>query len=190
MKTLASFFLRGKPWQIFVLVAGLYAVGMFAIVGPMLPFPTPHGAVTKMAILSGLVAAVSTLGLFVWLWSMGSFFNSIVVTNLKMREGLFHIALVYPPVYIAWFISTFPISGIRIFLVDFLLDLPGMFCVIYLLIFVSKTLVVAETGKPATFSDYAGPFFLLWFFPVGIWIIQPRVNRLYANRRLQGQTLA
>jgi len=190
MKTLASFFLRGKPWQIFVVVAGLYAVGMSAIVDPMLPFPTPHAVVTRATMLSGLVAAVSTLGLLVWLWSMGSFFNSIVVTNLKMREGLFRTALVYPPVYIAWYISTFPISGIRKFLVDFLLALPGMFCVVYLFVFVSKTLVMTETGEPATFSDYAGPFFLLWFFPVGIWIIQPRVNRLYANRRLQGQTLA
>jgi hypothetical protein len=47
---------------------------------------------------------------------------------------------------------------------------------------VSKSLVLAETGKPASFYDYAGPFFLLWFFPVGIWIVQPRVNRLYSER--------
>jgi hypothetical protein len=43
----------------------------------------------------------------------------------------------------------------------------------YNLYFVSKNLVVAETGKPASFHDYAGPFFLIWFFPIGIWFIQP-----------------
>jgi hypothetical protein len=57
-----------------------------------------------------------------------------------------------------------------------------MFCLFYCLRFVAKTLTLAETGKPASFYDYAGPFFLLWFYPVGIWIVQPRVNRLYMER--------
>jgi uncharacterized RDD family membrane protein YckC len=54
-----------------------------------------------------------------------------------------------------------------------------MFCMLYLLYFVSKNLVLAETRKPASFPDYAGPFFLIWFFPIGIWFTQPRINRLY-----------
>jgi uncharacterized RDD family membrane protein YckC len=44
---------------------------------------------------------------------------------------------------------------------------------------VSKNLVLAETSKPASFYDYAGPFFLIWFFPIGVWFTQPRINRLY-----------
>jgi hypothetical protein len=59
----------------------------------------------------------------------------------------------------------------------------AMICMFYLLYFVSKSLVLGETGKPASFYDYAGPFFLLWFFPAGIWIVQPRVNRLYSERK-------
>jgi hypothetical protein len=51
-----------------------------------------------------------------------------------------------------------------------------MFCTLY---FVSKSWVLAETGNAATFYDYAGPFFLTWFFPIGIWVIQPKVNRLF-----------
>src|SRR6266850_1814491 len=27
------------------------------------------------------------------------------------------------------------------------------------------------------------PLFLIWFFPVGVWFTQPRINRLYAERR-------
>jgi hypothetical protein len=57
-----------------------------------------------------------------------------------------------------------------------------MYCMFYLLYFVSKSLVLAETDKTATFYDYAGPFFLMWFYPIGIWIIQPRINRLYSER--------
>lgn len=55
----------------------------------------------------------------------------------------------------------------------------AMYCMFYLLYFVSKSLTLAESGKPASFYDDSGPFFLLWFFPIGIWIAQPRINRLY-----------
>ena len=51
----------------------------------------------------------------------------------------------------------------------------------YNLYFVSKSLLIAETGKSATFSEYAGEFFLLWFYPIGVWLIQPRINRLYVK---------
>jgi len=57
-----------------------------------------------------------------------------------------------------------------------------MFCLFYDLYFVPKSLVTVESGKQATFYDYAGPFFLKWFFPIGIWFIQPRINRLYARQ--------
>lgn len=63
-----------------------------------------------------------------------------------------------------------------------LFHLFAMFCIFYGLYFVSKSLVLAETGKPASFYDYAGPFFLIWFFPIGIWFTQPRINRLFAER--------
>ena len=62
-----------------------------------------------------------------------------------------------------------------------------MYCMFYLLYFVSKSLVLAETDKTATFYDYAGPFFLMWFYPIGIWIIQPRINRLYSERGNAGK---
>jgi len=39
-------------------------------------------------------------------------------------------------------------------------------------------LVTLERRQPVTFFDYSGPFFLFWFFPIGVWFIQPRVNKL------------
>jgi hypothetical protein len=54
-----------------------------------------------------------------------------------------------------------------------------MFCAFHILYFVSKSLLIVETGSPVSFYDYAGAFFLIGFFPVGVWTIQPRINRLY-----------
>jgi hypothetical protein len=50
--------------------------------------------------------------------------------------------------------------------------------------FVATALGVAETGKSRVFSQIVGTFFLLWFFPVGIWIIQPKINRLYQEHNV------
>jgi hypothetical protein len=64
-----------------------------------------------------------------------------------------------------------------VFLLPF--HLFAMYCILYPLYFISKNLVMAELGKPVTFSGYATAFFLIWFFPIGIWFIQPRINSLY-----------
>jgi hypothetical protein len=46
---------------------------------------------------------------------------------------------------------------------------------------VSKSLVIAEKGEPITFDDYALSLLLLFFSLIGISLIQPRINRLYAR---------
>jgi len=42
----------------------------------------------------------------------------------------------------------------------------------------AKTVKSGELNRRARFSDYIGEFFLLWFWPLGIWFIQPKVNKL------------
>jgi len=44
--------------------------------------------------------------------------------------------------------------------------------------FSAKTIKLAELQRSVTFSDFAGEFFLIWFFPIGIWFVQPKVNLL------------
>jgi len=56
----------------------------------------------------------------------------------------------------------------------------SMFCLFYCLYFIAKALKTVELQRPVTFSDYAGEFFLLWFYPVGVWILQPRINQIFA----------
>jgi len=57
-----------------------------------------------------------------------------------------------------------------------------LFCMFYCLYFNAKALKAAEWQRPVTFSDFAGEFFMIWFFPVGIWILQPRINKLFENK--------
>jgi len=81
-----------------------------------------------------------------------------------------------------------PNRVLSIFAVIFLLHFFAMFCLFYDIYFVSQNLAMVETGKEVTFYDYAGRFFLMWFFPIGVWYIQPRVNRLHARSFSQEST--
>jgi len=72
-----------------------------------------------------------------------------------------------------------PNSGLLggIFAIIIPLHLFSMFCIFYTLYFVAKTFKTVELQREVKFSDFAGEFFLIWFYPIGIWIIQPKINK-------------
>ena len=61
------------------------------------------------------------------------------------------------------------------------MHLLAMLGIFYALVFTANRLTTLERKQQVSFFDYSGPFFLLWFFPIGIWFIQPRVNKLLGN---------
>lgn len=71
------------------------------------------------------------------------------------------------------------VKPINLMAIIFPLHLLAMFCMFYSLYFIAKNLVMAEKNEIIEFYDFSGPFFLIWFFPIGIWFIQPRINALY-----------
>jgi hypothetical protein len=99
--------------------------------------------------------------------------------QLRPKIAFFRTAIVYPVAYAFAVPALFANTDSKLFAVLLPLHLFAMVCLIYDLHFVAKSLALAVTGKPKLFSDFAGTFFLLWFFPVGIWSVQPKVNQLY-----------
>ena len=182
MNLIVRFFLRARHWQIFLLIFGVFCVGQVVIMSSP-PVRSPEDFWEAGLLLGVVMVLLFTLCFLAWFWSIGSFLSSIVQPALRLKIGFFRFALVYPALYIFAFIPFFLSLKPVLFAVIFPLHLFAMFCLFYSLYFVSKSLVLTETGKSASFYDYAGPFFLLWFFPIGVWIIQPRINRLYAERR-------
>jgi hypothetical protein len=61
------------------------------------------------------------------------------------------------------------------------LGLFVMFCLFYCIYFNAKVLKIVELQQTVKFSDFGGEFLLFWFFLFGIWIIQPRINRIFAS---------
>lgn len=133
-----------------------------------------------------------------WLWSIGSFLWSIAPSGFRGNTGLFRGALGYTAIEVLLFMAVFslvasvkdpPLAAVWALVIIFPLHFFAMFCLVYACFFIAKHLVLAETGRPVQFSDYIGPLLLMWFHLIGIWIIQPRVNRLYAARGNTGPVL-
>jgi hypothetical protein len=179
---IADFFLRAKHWQIFLLFIALECVGTVATI--IMNFMRVSPEILAKLSLPLAVVSVLTLGFYLaWLWFMGSFLASIVPLEFRVSTALFRFTLIWMALY-------------SISLLPFLRDLYsvpkpihvalylfGILCWLNSLYFVANNLVEAETGKPTgSFLDYAGPFFLLWISLIGVWFIQPRINRLYAQR--------
>ena len=58
------------------------------------------------------------------------------------------------------------------------LHLFAMFCIFYAMYFVAKTIKTVELQREVQFSDFVGEFFLIWFYAIGIWILQPKINKM------------
>jgi bacteriorhodopsin len=63
-------------------------------------------------------------------------------------------------------------------LIFFLIHLFSMFCIFYVLYFAAKTFKTVELQREVRFSEFAGEFFMLWIFPIGVWILQPKINKM------------
>jgi hypothetical protein len=185
MDKISNLFLRAKHWQIFLLLFGLGFVGnVAAIVSSVSATTRSPENFGKVGIPFVIVMTLFMFCFLGWFWSMGLFLGSIVQPSLRLKTGFFRFALVYPGPYILVFMVLFQSTTTNptMFAVIFPFHLLATFCMFYDLYFVSKSLVLAETNKPTSFYDYAGAFFLIWFFPIGVWFTQPRINRLYAER--------
>lgn len=189
MNGLLHFFLRAKHWQMFLLLFGLCTVGQFVgAVAIVVTAPIP-GELGRTALAEfWLLTVASNLVFLSWLWFMGSFLCSVVRAELRPGLGFFRVATIY------LLVVTFAESAFIVppkpwlFGLLFPLGLFAFVCAVYVFNFVAKALALAETGKPQVVADFARTLFLLFFFPIGVWSIQPRINRLYVRRGGPGGT--
>jgi hypothetical protein len=130
---------------------------------------------------------------FGWFWSVAVGLQIKVPEDVKMKVKKFKIFFFIPMVYLL-FVTLFmgvqlnglmtngtePSVGLIGVLVAVIvpLHLFSMFCIFYSLYFVAKTFKTVELQREVNFSDFAGEFFLFWFYPIGIWIVQPKINKM------------
>ena len=178
-------FLRAKHWQLFLLLVAPMVLGQIAFTSSF-PNSAPHAPqeIVKAFRTFFIATGLSMLFFMGWFWSIGSFLNSIAPNVYRPQVRLFRLALIYPSAYtVAFFIALSSTGRVSPLVIPF--HLFAILCMFYDLYFVSKSLVLAEQNEPVSFRDFSRPFFLLWFYPIGVWVIQPRINRLFLEMRHQ-----
>lgn len=177
-------FLKAKAWQIFlVLVILPFGTQMLVMQSLISSFETNP----ELIFMIMPIVMLAFLALFLlWFWSLGVGINKRIPVEIRPRSKFFKFAIIYSAIYMLIFqlFFIFAASGSGSgghMAIIFPLHLFGMYCMFYGLYFITKNIATFEENKPIKFSSFAGSFFLLWFFPIGIWLIQPRINKLYAS---------
>ena len=191
-------FLKAKHWVLFLLTFGIPMVFQFVMVGLMLSnlftsqnsdFFDPFDRMKFFPLVMLVFMAV----LYGWFWSIAIGLQKKVPENVKMKVKKFKFFFVFPMVYFLLFMGFFfssinslfeqnieshfgIIGGLFVFIIP--LHLFAMFCIFYIFYFVAKTFKTVELQREVTFGDFAGEFFLLIFYPIGVWIIQPKINKM------------
>lgn len=191
-------FLKAKHWQLFLYTFGILIVPQLIMM--MISFISIiNQTEINQIVIIGHFAMTPTLTLvsltilFGWFWAIGIGLQNKLPENVTLNTGRFKFFFTSALVYFLFFITLFFISvlgifpsdkqnTLRLFFVIVPLHLFSMICMFYCLYFVAKTFKTVELQRDVTFSDFAGEFFLIWFYPIGIWTLQPKINELAKNK--------
>lgn len=207
---MTRFLLNAKHWQLFILTFGLPFIGMiFYMIGLIssirfeanttnqIPFQFSASAIV-LFVFAGVFFITSALIHILWLWTIGTkleeyYANDVKRLNVKRFKFFFLFPFFYMlllPLLITGIISSISTNGqvanpgvftlCILFIV--LCHFFAIFCGIHTMYFCSKKLKTLIEKRNVQFSDYIGEFFLIWFFPIGVWIIQPKINQLVGQK--------
>ncbi len=140
-----------------------------------------------------IILMILMTALWLWYWSLGVGIQKYIPEELKLNTGLFKTLYFIPIIFMVasmvfmsimidrMFADTFdfdPESFSYFFWLFMALQFIVMGCMIYLLYFAAKSVKTAQLKKKVKFGEFVGEFFLLWIYPIGVWIIQPEVNKV------------
>lgn len=135
--------------------------------------------------------ALTSIPIYVWLLSVNIGLRKYVPENAKPSNGKFLIAFSMFAVFqISSLLYLGEISGGPVEIMEKmsvlnLLQLPMLAASIWLFLLTAKIIKSAELQREAKIDDYAVNILLIFFLFVGIWMIQPKLNKI-AN----GETLS
>ncbi len=181
--------LKAKSWQIFILIFGIPML-IQIFFNPIIF--SENNPMTMMKFMPVILLIVFS-GFFGWFWSIATGLQRKVPQGIKMKikrfKTFFIIPLIYIPlvfVFMGYALSDYSqtvqeSSGIMTGIIVATivpLHITSMFGIFYSLYFAAKTLKTVELQREVSFSEFVGEIFLLWFIPLGIWFIQPKVNKM------------
>jgi hypothetical protein len=181
--------LNAKHWHLFVLSFGIPFLLQIIMFARMMTKVFTNQELLPTSMFSDSMVLLIITAIFyailpLWIWIVATGLQDKVPENVKLKVNRFRIFFIIPVVYFILYMILFFPSLIKfqveptIFLIIMPLHFFAMFCMIYCIYFTAKTLKTVELQRIVHSSDYIGEFFLIWLFPIGVWFIQPRINKI------------
>ena len=195
-----NWFLKAKHWHLFILMIGIPMIAQIAIF--MLMMLDAYNGSSSMSeggklfmIIFPIILLLFAFFHFGWFYSISFGLQKYIPEGVKMKVKKFKIFFWIPMGYIVLISLLIGVSFLGIQFDDntgeaslsvifsamaFIIPLHlfSMFCIFYTLYFTAKTYKTALLQREVSFGDFAGEFFLFWFYFIGIWIIQPKINKM------------
>lgn len=191
--------LTAKHWQIFLLLFGAPIVAQMIAIPLMtrrmtLPEPIFTGGTQEGLLILAILLTGYLMVYFGWMFAIATELQKLIVPEIHMKVSKFKVFWTVPLVY--FFVLLFLMGSAAtskefvgpdeifggLFFWFIFFHLFAMLGVFYSLYFCAKSLATAEAQKPLRFIEVVPDLVLFWMLPVGIWVLQPRLNKLMAAR--------
>lgn len=165
---LMNFFLKMQAWKLFF----LFTIPVLA--GVLIPKDLENDLLPFV----NLLFFILIIG---WLYSVGVTANRLLTKEIQINDTFFKLNIAYFLGYIV--VLFFNLGSLQSILFDessfaVIFSIYFTFAVFYCFYFPSKVLVMCEIKRNVNFENHRREFFLLIIFFIGIWILQPRINKL------------
>jgi len=161
--------LRLKHWQVFPLLMLGFLLNNFTVEGD-------QTLTTILSVIGGIIY-------FSWPILIGHELNQLLPNHVKLNYNLFIFnGFVWLTVYLGITI----ISDGEGVTYNGIAALPGFYAfyaLLHCLMFPARALKSIERNKKVDVGECFGTFFLILFLPIGIWFLQPRINKADERRR-------
>jgi hypothetical protein len=160
-------FLKLKHWQLFL----IWIVSVIIFTG------TNN---SSFWILTTELYGISILG---WVYSIGKVINNQIKENKveNHKEDMWFILGLITIIPFGYDYNNFSPNLSMLDLLVFASGILGLVSILKLINFSAKVLNQYENHKEQEFRDYLQEFLLISFMVIGVWTIQPRVNKIISK---------
>lgn len=178
-------FLKLRHWQLFALLPGIpFILQMIT----MITILTTQDFSIMIYILPVIVTYIALI-YFGWMFAVGNNLYLLKEANIRFNIHYFRLLIMLGLVAAMIFsmssmyafqeFMSGDIGGWNLPLISLALNIILITSILGCVYFTAGAIKVVEMQKQIQFKDFMVEFLLLCFFPVGIWIIQPRINKIF-----------
>ena len=169
-----------KHWQIFIVLGTGYILNL---VLSGINFTIGNVTSSELSIMIGIITIFL---FFLWVLTIGLYLNSIPDNPYKFNKWILVLSISFS--IMGYSELLFERLGNENYIlpvwISFVLTLLTFFGLFYTFYNVSKSLKSIELDKESNLSEYIISAILLFAFPIGVWFIQPRMNRIYYENEI------